>query len=68
MGVMKNVKQSNVNIHRDSWVEINLDYLAQNTRNIRAISPENTKLLAVVKADAYGHGAVMLAPTLLERG
>ena len=68
MGVMKNVKQSNVNIHRDSWVEINLDYLAQNTKNICAISPENTKLLAVVKADAYGHGAVMLAPTLLASG
>ena len=65
---MKNVKQSNINIHRDSWVEINLDYLAQNIRAIRELTPKNTKLLAVVKADAYGHGAVMLAPTLLASG
>lgn len=65
---MKNVKQSNVNIHRDSWVEINLDYLAQNIKAIRKQTPKNVKLLAVVKADAYGHGAVMLAPTLLASG
>lgn len=65
---MKNVKQSNVNIHRDSWVEINLDYLAQNIKAIRKQTPNNVKLLAVVKADAYGHGAVMLAPTLLASG
>ncbi len=65
---MRNVKQSNVNIHRDSWVEINLDYLAQNIKEIRRITPKNNKLLAVVKADAYGHGAVMLAPTLLASG
>lgn len=61
---MRNVKQSNVNIHRDSWVEINLDYLAQNIKAIRSQTPKDVKLLAVVKADAYGHGAVMLAPTL----
>ena len=65
---MKNVKQSNVNIHRDSWVEINLDYLAQNIKNIKTQTPKDVKLLAVVKADAYGHGAVMLAPTLLASG
>ena len=65
---MKNVKQSNVNIHRDSWVEINLDYLAQNIKAIKKQTPEGVKLLAVVKADAYGHGAVMLAPTLLASG
>ena len=26
---MKNVRQSNINIHKDAWVEINLEYLAQ---------------------------------------
>ena len=65
---MKNVRQSNVNIHRDSWVEINLENLAYNMRNIRKNTPSSMKLLAVVKADAYGHGAVMLAPTLLASG
>lgn len=65
---MRNVKQSNINIHRDSWVEINLDYLAENIKEIKKLTPKGIKLLAVVKADAYGHGAVMLAPTLLASG
>ena len=65
---MKNIRQSHVNIHRDSWVEINLEYAAQNVKEIRKILPPGVKLLAVVKADAYGHGSVMLAPTLLASG
>jgi len=65
---MKNIRQANVNIHRDSWVEINLEAAAHNVKEMkRALLPE-TKLLAVVKADAYGHGSVMLAPTLLASG
>lgn len=65
---MRNVKQSNVNIHRDSWVEINLESLAQNIKEIKKNTSNGMKLLAVVKADAYGHGSVMLAPTLLASG
>ena len=65
---MKNVRQTNINIHRDSWVEINLENIAYNMRSIRKNTPEGIKLLAVVKADAYGHGSVMLAPTLLASG
>ncbi|MBP3925500.1 alanine racemase [bacterium] len=65
---MKNVRQTNVNIHRDSWVEINVESVAHNMREIRKNTPQDVKLLAVVKADAYGHGSVMLAPTLLASG
>lgn len=65
---MKNIRQTKVNIHRDSWVEINIENLAHNAKEIRKNVPENTKLLAVVKADSYGHGSVMLAPTLLASG
>ena len=65
---MKNVRQTNINIHRDSWVEINIENAAHNMREIRKNTPKNIKLLAVVKADAYGHGSVMLAPTLLASG
>ena len=65
---MKNIRQTNVNIHRDSWVEINIGNLAHNAQEIRKNVPADTKLLAVVKADAYGHGSVMLAPTLLASG
>lgn len=65
---MKNIRQTNINIHRDSWVEINLENVAYNMKQMRKITPKNNKLLAVVKADAYGHGSVMLAPTLLASG
>ncbi len=65
---MKNVRQSNANIHRDSWVEVDLDAVEHNVKVIRNRLPDDKKLMAVVKADAYGHGSVMLAPTLLASG
>ena len=49
---MKNIRQTNVNIHRDSWVEINVGNLAYNAAEIRKHVPADTKLLAVVKADS----------------
>jgi len=65
---MKNTRQTNINIHRDSWIEIDISNLENNIKEIRALIPKETKLLGVVKADAYGHGAVMLAPTILAEG
>lgn len=65
---MKNVRQSNINIHKDAWVEINLEYLAQNIQAIKKTIPANKKMMAIVKADAYGHGAQMLAQTMLVSG
>ena len=65
---MKNVRQSNVNTHRDAWVEINLESLAHNIEEIIKGIPKDKKMLAIVKADAYGHGAAMLAPTMLASG
>lgn len=51
-----------------AWVEIDLDALAENVRQIRSILQPGTDLLAVVKADAYGHGAVTVAETALRSG
>lgn len=65
---MKNMRQTNINTHRDAWVEINVANLEHNIKEIKKYIPEGTKLLGVVKADAYGHGAVMLAPTILASG
>jgi len=65
---MKNIRQTNINIHRDSWVEINVGNLEHNIKEIKKHVPDETKLLGVVKADAYGHGSVMLAPTILASG
>lgn len=52
---------------RPVWAEINLDHLAYNVRNIKALVG-NSRLIAIVKADAYGHGAVEVAETMLENG
>ena len=65
---MKNIRQSNVNTHKDAWVEINLESLAQNIIEIRKIIPKNKKFLGIVKADAYGHGSQMIAQTMLASG
>ena len=65
---MKNIRQSNVNTHKDAWVEINLEYLAQNIIEIKKGIPKNKKMLGIVKADAYGHGSQMIAKTMLASG
>ena len=65
---MKTSRQTYINVHRDAWVEINLEYLAQNVKQIKNLVAKDTKLLGCVKADAYGHGAVMVAPTMLASG
>lgn len=52
-----------------AWAQVNLDAIASNLHNIQAalINPA-TKIMAVVKADAYGHGFLQVAKTLLENG
>ena len=49
---------------RRTWAEIDLDALAHNYRQARAIAGPGVKYLGVVKADAYGHGAVRVSRTL----
>ncbi|MBE9047131.1 alanine racemase [Pleurocapsales cyanobacterium LEGE 10410] len=51
-----------------AWVEIDLAALAHNVRTLKSFLAPQTKLMAVVKADAYGHGAVMVAQTALANG
>lgn len=51
-----------------TWAEIDLDAAAENIRNIRAITDKKAKIMATVKADAYGHGAYQLARVFLDNG
>lgn len=51
-----------------TWAEIDLRALVHNMKTIRAALPTQTKFLGVVKADAYGHGAVRTARALEENG
>lgn len=65
---MKLNRNSYLNTHRDAWVEVNLDNIEQNILQFKKYLKNNEKLFAVVKADAYGHGAVMIAPILIASG
>ncbi len=47
--------------YRPTWAEISLDALRHNLAAIRAALPEGCRLMASVKANAYGHGAVEVA-------
>lgn len=51
-----------------AWVEINLTALAHNVKVLKAMLLKGTDLLTVVKADAYGHGAVMVADVAITAG
>lgn len=53
---------------RLNWVEIDLDALAKNTHALKERIGEQVTMMAVVKADAYGHGAVAVARTALLNG
>jgi alanine racemase len=55
-------------IRQRAWVEIDSSALAHNVRQFKALLKPGAGLMAVVKADAYGHGAVRVAPILLEAG
>jgi alanine racemase len=51
-----------------AWVEIDLAALSHNVQQLRRFLSRHTQLMAVVKADAYGHGAVTVAQTALQSG
>ena len=51
-----------------AWVEIDLAALAHNVRQLKSLLSPKTALMAVVKADAYGHGAIAVAQTVLQSG
>lgn len=51
-----------------TWAEIRPDHIIHNMRAIRETLPEGTRFLGVVKADAYGHGAVAVSRALEAAG
>ncbi len=50
------------------WRQIDLDAIAHNLKTLKALTKTGTAVMAVVKADAYGHGAVRVAKKALESG
>lgn len=55
-------------MYRHTFAEIDLDAITKNIKNTKELIGKDKKLLAVVKADAYGHGSVKVAKTALAAG
>lgn len=53
-----------MNINSSTWAEVNLENIKYNVDNVKKALNPNTKLCCVVKANAYGHGAVEVSKFL----
>ena len=56
------------NVPRGAWVEVDLNAIAHNIRVIRKRVGLDRQIMAIVKADGYGHGSVHVARTALKAG
>ncbi|MGY0693677.1 alanine racemase [Virgibacillus sp. FSP13] len=54
--------------YRNTWAEINLDAIGYNMEQMKRKLPPETKVIAVVKANGYGHGAYEVAKKAIESG
>lgn len=57
-----------VTYYRDTYLDIHLDSLEQNVNFLRSFLPPHINIMAVVKADAYGHGAFIISQYLQSFG
>jgi len=57
-----------MSIKTNTWVEISLSAIAKNTQQFMSLLSPATRLMAVVKANGYGHGAVEVANVALQNG
>ena len=64
---MKFTRHLPVQTRRDAWVEVDLGAMEQNVKKLMAQTADKA-VLGIVKADAYGHGAIMAIPTLEASG
>lgn len=51
-----------------AWLEIDLDKIVQNMNEIHQLIPAKTKVMGIVKANAYGHGDIEVAKALRDYG
>jgi alanine racemase len=51
-----------------TWIEIDLDAIAQNVRNIKKLIGEKKELMAVVKGNGYGHDILEISSIVLKNG
>ncbi|MCI8484627.1 MAG: serine racemase VanT catalytic subunit [Lachnospiraceae bacterium] len=51
-----------------AWIELDMNHLKHNTEQFRLLLPSDCHLMPAVKANAYGHGAVLISKELQEQG
>ncbi|SDJ04608.1 alanine racemase [Natribacillus halophilus] len=54
--------------YRDTWIEIDLEAIADNVKAVQALHDTDINVMAVVKADGYGHGATQVARAAIAAG
>ena len=54
--------------HAPTWAEINLDHILYNYEATKALTKDGTKVCAIIKANAYGHGSIAVAKHLEKHG
>ncbi|NEY73888.1 alanine racemase [Bacillus mesophilus] len=54
--------------YRDTWVEVSLNNIYENVSKMREYLDDSTRIIAVVKANAYGHGDLGVARVAIEAG
>lgn len=54
--------------YRPSWAEVNLSSIKYNIRQIKETLKKENKIMAVVKANGYGHGAAQVAKAAIDEG
>lgn len=55
-------------LYRETWAEIDLKAIEHNIKQVKQTLPDHCDMMAVVKANAYGHGAIEVAKTALHSG
>ena len=62
------MKQDAFRNYRGTYIQVDLDAIAHNTKVLKENTAKDRLMLAVVKANAYGHGLVQVAKVALENG
>src|SRR5699024_12065057 len=54
--------------YRNTWAEIDLAAIRHNVEQLQTLLPHKKQIMGVIKANAYGHGSVEVAKTLVKSG
>ena len=66
--ILKQQKEKKVSFFRPNWVEIDKSDFLFNLKKIKEYLKKDTKVLAVIKSNAYGHGGIELAKEAVKAG